>query len=287
MRNEFPDIYQYTFMSEILRTQIVRIITKASKPVNKLGSDNSSELFLEIRNTLCDEYGLFFLTNPNHYNNPENDLVTFILTERNIERILDSIELFLEIFLNLKINFSKPMLTLNEATLTINQRFKEAGFGFRFENGKAIKVDSDYFHNETVIETLKLIHDKKFKSVNEEFLKAHEHYKKGNFPEAIVDALKSFESTMKLILKRKNIPYKQDDTTSVLLKHLFEQNFYPSYLSNYLNNLKSILESGLPTIRNKTSSHGKGDMEIEVTENLTLFTLNITGACINLLLRNL
>ncbi|TGL19767.1 hypothetical protein EHQ47_16860 [Leptospira bourretii] len=287
LRNQFPDVYQYTFMSENLRTQIVRIINKASRPEEKLGSDNSSNLFREIRNILCDEYGLFFLTNANHYNNPENDVITFVLTEKNIERVLDAIELFLEIFRNLQISFSKPMLSIDDATSIINQRFKEAGFGFRFENGQAIKLDSDYLHNETVKETIKLIHDKKFKSVNEEFLKAHEHFKKGNFSETIVEALKSFESTMKLILKSKNIKYKQEDTASILLKHLFENNFIPPYLSNYLNNLKSILESGIPTIRNKTASHGKGDKEIEITENLALFTLNITGSSINFLLKNL
>ena len=56
-------------------------------------------------------------------------------------------------------------------------------------------------HKQVTVPLLNLTHHKKFKGANEEYLKAHEHYRNGRNKECLTDCLKAFESAMKIICK--------------------------------------------------------------------------------------
>jgi diphthamide synthase (EF-2-diphthine--ammonia ligase) len=63
---------------------------------------------------------------------------------------------------------------------------------------------SELIHTGAVKPALALLHGKEFAGAQEEFLKAHEHYRQGKSKEALAECLKAFESVMKVIcIKRK------------------------------------------------------------------------------------
>ena len=98
-------------------------------------------------------------------------------------------------------------------------RFKEHGVGYQFESGEIIRVDSQILHAEVVKPVLTLLgQEERFKGANEEFLKAHEHYRNGRYEECLVDALRSFESVMKAICHKQKWVYNQNDAAKKLIE---------------------------------------------------------------------
>lgn len=57
----------------------------------------------------------------------------------------------------------------------------------------------------------------------------------------------------------------------------------PDYLQTQLGALRTLLESGVPTVRNKVGGHGQGVEIMEVPEYLVAYTLHATAANILLL----
>jgi hypothetical protein len=62
-----------------------------------------------------------------------------------------------------------------------------------------VRADSKYVHTELVKPAISLINTAKLERASEAFLDAHEHYRKGKYADAMSDALRAFESTMKAI----------------------------------------------------------------------------------------
>lgn len=93
------------------------------------------------------------------------------------------------------LGFGDPKDAIEE----LNVRFRQAGFGYQFEGGQIVRVDSQLLHSEVVKPALVLLADHRFEGAQDEFLSAHAHYRAGEYEDAIVDANRAFESTMKTI----------------------------------------------------------------------------------------
>jgi hypothetical protein len=119
---------------------------------------------------------------------------------------------------------------------------------------------------------LELIKENVFKSVNQEYLDAHGYFRKQLFEPCIVECVKAFESTMKIICHESKWPYDQNDTSSSLIKKIIDAGLIPKYLETSL--------ISMATIRNKTSAHGKGVADIDVNDRVALYVLNQTAAII-------
>ena len=259
-RGEFPDVYQYDNFDRSLRTKIIHIVNDV------LGSHNyiSEEYCKEVIKILCKEYGLFELTR--RYGDNYEHLFNYFLEEENTENALNVVELcfrFIDnvarkdrrIFIELR---TRPE-SIDDAIKELNDRFKEEGFGYKYESGMIIKVTTEITHKEIVKPVLKLLSDKSFKGAEDEFLSAHSQYRKSENKECIMDCLKSLESTMKIICKKKKYEIKENATAKELIAKLFENNYIPQYLQCNFTSLQSLIESGVPTIRNRTSGHGQGE----------------------------
>ena len=148
--------------------------------------------------------------------------------DSEVENALDIIELSFGI-----IDVGMRKLTFNEkrmedidqepdnAIIGLNHRFKEHGVGYEFIKGEIIRIDNEFIHQEAVKPAIKLLYDGDFEGASDEFFNSHEHFRKGEYKEAIVDALKSFESTMKTICEKKSYTYdKTKDTASKLISIL-------------------------------------------------------------------
>nr|WP_225225336.1 hypothetical protein [Komarekiella delphini-convector] len=163
-------------------------------------------------------------------------------------------------------------------------RFREHGVGYQHESGEIIRVDSQIIHAEVVKPVLHLLSDPRFQGANEEFLQAHEHHRHGRYKECLVDCLKAFESTMKIICNTQGWIYQPTDGAKKLIDVCFQNNLIPSYLQTQFTSLKQNLESGVPAVRNKNGGHGQGSQQINVPQYFAAYQLHMTASTILFLL---
>ena len=166
----------------------------------------------------------------------------------------------------------------DDAIEELNYRFREHGIGYQFVGGELIRVDSQYLHAEAVMPALSLLNDEGFDGPAEEFLRAHDHYRKGRNKEAIVEALKAFESTMKCICEQRKWLYSPTASAKPLVEIMFRNALVPPYLESQFGALRALLESGIPTVRDKTSGHGQGATPTTVPSYLTAYALHLTAS---------
>ena len=277
LRGEVPEVYTYDDLNDNLRTQIIYAFNDA---FDKNNGKKVRDVYEEIRKILLREYGLLFLAN-NQYDNPEDDFLKFYFKEDDFEKVIDAIELICK-FIDYKIRKNpwdySQRFNPDQALIEINERFKEHGIGYSYENGEIIRVDSTFVHSEITKPTIALLWNEKFSGANEEYMKAHDHYLHGRNKECLNDCLKSFESVLKTICKEKKWQFNQSDTSKKLIKICFENELVPSFTQNQFTSLQNLLESGIPTIRNKLGGHGQGTEKITVDDIMTRYALNLTGS---------
>lgn len=254
------EIFTYDELPPSFRVQVIHIWHSAIGPYytpNRYDfrrESPSNMLWELIHNSLCREYGIFELSEKgkNFYEKCQY----FIQEEDYIEKVLDIIELSFVVIDSVVREWSdswdemKITQKPDDAILELNKRFQEHGIGYQYIKGKIVRVDSDYIYREAVTPAVDLLFHEEFEGASEEFLKAHEHFRKGQDKEAIAEALKAFESVMKTICKR--MGWKVDDgaTAKRLIDVLFKNELIPSSLQTHLTSLRTTLE-GLATIRNR------------------------------------
>ncbi|MBC7968814.1 MAG: hypothetical protein H7Z11_01550 [Verrucomicrobia bacterium] len=165
----------------------------------------------------------------------------------------------------------------------MNHRFREHAIGYQYNNSQIVRIDSSFIHGEVVVQALSLLSNQHFKGAEQEFRSAHKHYRKKEYKDAIVDALNAFESTMKTICDECEWSYSKIASAKELINVVLEKELVPKYLQTHLSGLRSVLEAGVPTVRNKTSGHGQGAQPVDVPEYLATCALHLTAANIVLL----
>jgi hypothetical protein len=141
----------------------------------------------------------------------------------------------------------------------INTRFMEASFGYQIEDNTIIRLDSNFTHNHIVKPALFVLRNAKYSVANDEYMRAHEHFRHGNYEDCIVNCLKAFETTMKVIATERRWDFDPHGNASRLIGVMFDNNLVPTYLQTQFTALRSCLESGVPTVRNKAAGHGRGE----------------------------
>ena len=266
LRGEMPDVYVYDDLSNPLRVQIVHIWR------DTLGTDYEHYKF--IVNTLCHEYGVFTLAETGSYGrNYIEEFINFFLQANDIENALDAVELSFRVIDEHSSNY-------NDAIEELNNRFKEYGVGYQFTNGQIIRIDSKFAHDEIVKPALRLLDQKHYAGAQQEFLKAHEHYRKENAKEALSECLKAFESVMKAICDKRGWSYSNNATAKPLIQACFDNGLIPSFWQSHYSALRNLLESSIPTGRNKLSGHGQGTSPVSVPNHLVAYMLHMTASAI-------
>ena len=273
-RGEMPDVYTYDNIPEELRVQILLILKDA------IG--DFQEIYSTINDILCREYGLFELPHVNIFGTPSEKIHTYFLKQSDFEKVMDVIELsfkYIDKDIRNDIHYmSFVNLSPDNAIKELNERFLEHGVGYQFENGQIIRIDEKMLHSEVVKPALYVLSSNEiFMGASEEFLKAHSHYRKGNYQDSIQWALKSFESTMKAICEKNQWEYNQSDSAKKLIEICIRNEIIPSYLHSQFTSLRSVLESGVPTVRNKLAGHGRGTLEIFIPPYLCSYVLYMTA----------
>lgn len=146
-------------------------------------------------------------------------------------------------------------------------------------------MDSQYVHREVVKPAIMLLQDDMFQGASDEFLRAHEHYRQGRDKEAIVEAEKAFESTLKIICDRCGWSYPKGATAQTLINTVLTNGLIDDSLRTYLAGIRTTLEAGLPTVRNKMSAHGQGSQPVRVPDYIVAYALHAASASIVLLIQ--
>jgi len=166
----------------------------------------------------------------------------------------------------------------------LNERFKRAGFGYRYEQGKIIRIDNEATHQQIMRPALQLLADPRFKGADDEFRAAHDHFKACEYKDCAVDALNALESTIKTICDLKKWTYESGARISDLLKVLRREGLFPEFADQSFEQLVATLKSGLPSLRNETGGHGQGATPVEVPEYVASYALNLAASKIKFLI---
>lgn len=289
LRGELPDVYTYEKLPQELRVQIVHILR------DYLGNEEEAYhsgkmvagAYQFIVDTLCREYGTFRLPGARDRTNQDyvTELFNFLLQEQDVERTLDAVELAARLIdvHTRKWQYRQHQDADEEATAALaelNERFKLAGVGYRYEHGNMIRVDSELLHAEVIKPALALLHDGKYKGAQAEFLLAFEHYRHGRTKEALAECLKTLESVMKTIAKSKKWSHEPNATAKPLLDLMFQKELVPQFWAQHFSGLRAMLESGIPTARNRLGGHGQGAEVVSVPEHFVAFAVHQTAAAV-------
>lgn len=285
-------MYRYDMIPPQLRVQIVHIWQDTLGDPNK--DDDYSGIkrttYQNIADALCREYGVFFLgaKNQRQYRSyhPFDELVSFFLSETEIEKIIDVIEItFITIDKSIRrydyFNSSNFDYIVNKSIEELNIRFREHSVGYFYNNDKIIRIDSQFIHDSVVKPSLVVLHGKLYSNAEAEFLSAHTHYRDGKHREALVDCYKAFESVMKIICTKRKWEFDANKSANHLVDVLMKNGLIPSYWQNHFNSLRTILETAIPTPRNKTAGHGAGAALMPTPPaDLVAYVLHMTAATI-------
>lgn len=289
LRGEVPDMYVYDKLPQAFRVQAVLILRDMLGVVqhNRYGivPEGPYAAYKLLVEALCREYGVFRLAKESYGNRDfATELFNFFLQTENVEQALDVIELGTRYadrctrkFAYLQDDHDKRV---DNGVEELNARFREHGIGFQYEDGELVRLDSDLLHVEAVRPALTLLRTKQCAGPLEEFLRAHEHYRHARYEEALTEALKSFESTMKAICDSKGWPYESNATAKTLVNVCFKNNLIDEFWQTHIASLRATLENGIATARNKLGGHGQGTSPREVPRELVSYVMHMTAATI-------
>jgi len=296
IRGDVPDVYSYDEIPDPLRVQIVHIATEVLGSREEFsnrystGHENVQRAYGLIVDVLRKEFGVFQLPpTSSRHEDKQKELFDFVLMEQDVEKVLSAVELICRLIENFVSKHSyrydnNSESSAKDAIAEINARMKAAGLGYEYD-GEIIRVDTELVHAEAVKPALELLREKRYAGPEQEFRTAYEHYRKGKNKEAVTEAAKSFESTMKVILAKRGWTHNTTDPASKLIAALYEHKLIPDYWQNTLTGLRTLLESAIPTPRNKSSAHGQGVDLTTVPDHIASYVLHMTASTIVFLVK--
>lgn len=279
------DVYSYDNIPIKLRVQVGYIIERGlGVYFDNHGSYSSTKfLYDRITVTLMRDMGVRKLVD--RPDNPFADLIKWsCYGDCEIDDLITAYELCLQAIDDVVRKHWQSVssglgINPNQAIAEFNARMKEAGVGYQYVNGQIDRVDSFLIHSEVVVPAITLLADPAFATADDEFRQAYLAFREGRNEDAITNAVKSFESVLKIIGDQRKWEISQSDNASKIIKAAVDADFLPAYMDSGLNNLKGLLES-VATIRNKSSAHGAGIIARDAPDHLVAYQLHQTAAAI-------
>ncbi len=275
-----PDVYQYNELPQAFRVQIAHVWRDAIGFYRSSTTDKQIHWEI-IHDTLAKELGVFDLGDSHLL--PFGKCQQFLLNSDATEA-LDIIELTFKFIDGVmrnedyrKVRDAGVKQNADDAIEELNHRFREHGIGYQFVEGEIIRVDSQYLHAEAIKPALSLLNVAGFQGASDEFLGAHEHYRKDEYADAIADALKAFESTMKAICDSHSWSYPASAAAKTLLNSVLNNGLVPRFMETHLSGVRNTLEAGLPVVRNKLGGHGQGKEPIKVHAYFAGYALHLAA----------
>lgn len=139
----------------------------------------------------------------------------------------------------------------------INDILDGNGISKQLEKNSLQFVDKfdQYVRDEILNPVLEILSNNGFNSSLEYFKEATSHHNKKDFSKVPLECCKSFEATMKQIIRQNQWGFSDKDQVSDLIEKCKKGGLIPNYLQSNFNALKSIFQS-VGTNRNNNGSHG-------------------------------
>ena len=299
LRGETNDTLAYDALPRPLRVQLLQIIDDIYEIIEEFyGTDSfvchRYQYAQHIVTTLRRAYGVWELAEISTWKGEGNwdEVRKFIEFVPDIEQALDGVELFLRFgehgfekiidSVSDGDSASQYRQILDKILEEVNYRFLEHGIGYQYASGRILRIDSTYIHKEITLPALQLLSSKTFRTVNEEFLTGHEHYRHQRNGDCLVHCGKAFESTMKIICDQKQWQYSSKAAAKDLLDVCYNNQLMPATYPPRFDSLRNLLASALPLFRN-TAAHGAGSTPIIIPNEIARYALSLTAANIILL----
>ena len=280
------DLHEHVQIPRPLRVRIAHILRDLFGHSVTYDLNGCREAFGEIEHALCREYGLCILpTKPTDLTTtPDERVIDFLLHEEDQKKVLDVVEASFRLVPRLK---SSPewqsrisQEKFDRAVTDLNTRFREYGIGYQYENGEIVRVESQFIHAEVVKPAVALLSAEEYAEANAKFLKALEHYRKGEIEECLNECLKTFESTMKVICIKKKWAFKPKDTAKELIDVCLKNGLTPPLIHAHIRGVRATLARGIPTVRNSLHGHGQEDQLMDVPPHYAAYMLHLTAATV-------
>lgn len=283
--NGEPEVFVYDNFPETFRNQFFTVINNFLKKLCKKNSQyDFDDLVEEICEIFAQEKGLKCISGAMYISSNSLRALEKYIDSCNDEDFLDLMDFVFGVLIsdedikNSCFIYDDDEDFFQYAIDELNVRLKQHSLGYEFTNGQIIKKTNTVTHKNIVKPALKLLLDEEFRGAEEEYLLAFEHFRKAENKDAIINAAKAFESTMKIICAGMQYEFdKNKDNAKKLINTLEKNSFYPSYLNNHITNIRTTLESGAPTVRNKLSGHGQGTATTNVTDEYVEYVLNLVA----------
>lgn len=297
LRGDTPDVYQYDYLPENLKIQIIHIWDEVIGHRNEYGNKLMSAVYTHVKNILCKELGCFDLPYKTFHDKHPQEVTNYFINDGLLDNNLDVLELMFQ-------TLSRPNIgsdnKVKEGIEELNIRFKEHAVGYQFISNEIIRTDSQILHSEAVVPALRLLNKNGYEGAEKEFLNAHEAYRHGDITNAITECHKSFESTMRSIIHKRGWKYDCNENATVkseekakvkanasrLIQICFDNDLLPEYFNSQISSLRTLLESSIPTIRNKNGGHGDGVKAKEIPASLASYMLHMTASTILFLIQS-
>lgn len=190
----------------------------------------------------------------------------------------------------------------------INEVFRHNGIGYELVKGHVIHKGNEITHLEMIRPALLYLSDPLYSTANKEMLDAFSKFRENKFKDAIHQANKAFESTMKIIIHKNNwsivnrnpkkkSPSVQAASANLLIDTILEhaqlnllidttlehgdlEKFHKIALEGMRNSLQT-----LASLRNEHGGHGEGNEIIETHKRHCEFALHMTASNIIYLIK--
>ena len=238
-----------------------------------------------VHEMLCRKYGKLSLSSKYPLGKFDNRALEEALTKDDYDfnLIFDMMELAIKYRIN-QIRYDgfydEEVEFINNVQKSINTCFKESSMGYEMVNCQIIRKDSEVTFTEIIEPTITLTYNELFENVNVDFVNAIKEYQTGDNKDCIFKLLKAFESTLKIICDENGWEYNETDRCSKLINICFDNDLVPQEMKSEFTSLNSLLQSGIPPVRNNFAGHGEGGEERVVEDYLARYAINITGSCI-------
>lgn len=145
-----------------------------------------------------------------------------------------------------------------------------------------IRVDDEVAHTEAVLPALSALADPAYAGANDEFRRALDDYRKGDFEDCVGKCGSAFESVLKVLRQKNGIVFDPNaDTAGPLLDKVLKKSALDT--ATFKEPLMAVAR-----MRNRlSSSHGGGSSVKKVERHVAQFALTSTAAAIVLLVHDM
>lgn len=161
----------------------------------------------------------------------------------------------------------------------INKVLRETDIPWLLVDGRLVKIDPKQFEQDLKLKALgemKELNDADplYQGAYDELRKAMDFLGRGDYAEAVINAEKSYESVLKVILGSGS----ETEAANGLVKRLLEAGKLPLPESLKPEAFQSSVLMSLPIIRNKAAAHGSGTTGREISGSMANLAVNLACA---------